>query len=86
MEIRFHKKFDKQFARLTPKQKELVIQKIEVFCNNPFESELKNHALRGNLKGERSFSVSCDLRVIFEEIDNYVLVMMLDIGSHNRVY
>lgn len=86
MEIRFHKKFDKQFAKLTPKQKKLVIRKMEIFCNNPFANELKNHALSGRLKGKRAFSISYDLRIIFEEFDDYVLVIILDIGTHNRVY
>lgn len=38
------------------------------------------------MKGKRAFSVTGDMRIIFEEFDDYVLVIMLDIGTHAQVY
>lgn len=86
MEIRYHKKFEKSFKQLPLGLKEKTIEAIKKFTENPQDKILKNHPLKGNLKGKRAFSVTGNCRVIFEEYDNYVLVIMLDVGSHNQVY
>jgi len=66
--------------------KEKVNLSIEKFYQDPFDPSLKNHPLHGGMSGRRSISVTGDVRIIFEEYDNYVLVIMLDIGTHNQVY
>jgi len=86
MQIKFHKNFQKRFKKLPPSLKAKTITAIKKFEKNPFGKELKNHPLKGRLSGKRAFSVTGDLRVIFEEKDNYVLVIMLDLGTHNQVY
>ncbi len=86
MQIKFHKKFAKAFKKLSPDLKKKTIEVIEVFTNNPKDKLLRNHTLKGKMKGKRAFSVTGDCRVIFEEIDGYVVVIMLDVGSHNQVY
>lgn len=86
MKIQLHKNFEKNFKALPKNLREKTIQTIKIFAKNPKDIRLKNHALKGKLKGKRAFSVTGDIRVIFEEIDGYVLVLMLDIGTHNKVY
>lgn len=36
--------------------------------------------------GKRAISVMGDMRIIFEEFNDYTLVLMLDVGTHNQVY
>lgn len=86
MQIRLHKNFEKSFKKLDRKLKAKVIQSIKLFQENPYNNSLKNHPLKGRLKGLRSFSVTSDIRIIFEEYDNNKLIIMLDIGTHNKVY
>lgn len=86
MKIFFHKSFDKSYKKLPKKLKDKIDDVIEKFRLNPFDPILKNHQLSGKLKGRRAFSVTGDYRVIFEECDDYVLVIMLDVGTHNQVY
>lgn len=86
MKILYHKNFDKHFKKLTDKLQNKVIAIIEVFRKNPFDPVLKNHPLKGELNGTRAISVAGDIRIVFEEHDSYVLVIMLDIGTHNQVY
>lgn len=86
MRIKFHKNFDKRFKKLPDKLKKKTISAIRKFAKNPFDPTLRNHALTGNLIGKRAFSVTGDVRIIFEEFDNYVLVIMLDLGTHSQVY
>lgn len=86
MLIQYHRKFIKRFNRLTPKLQEKVNQKIEVFKVDPNEKSLKNHALKGEMSGQNSFSVKGDIRIIYEEHGDYSCILMLDVGKHAQVY
>jgi len=86
MKIEYHRQFLKSFKRLDKKMQVKVIDVVEVFKNDPYSPRLKNHALKGAMKGQRAFSVSGDCRVIFEEFEDYFLVILLDVGSHSQVY
>ena len=86
MRIRYHKKFIKRFKKLSPTLRKRVVSSIRKFTKDPFDKTLHNHLLAGDLLGKRAFSVTGDLRVIFEEHDNYVVVIMLDVGTHSQVY
>lgn len=86
MIIKFHKKFDKHYAKLNRKIQIKVCKFIEIFKKNPFDSILYNHKLSGKMEGKRAFYVTGDVRVIFEEYKNYTIVLMLDVGTHNQVY
>lgn len=59
--------------------------RIEYFINNPSHPLLRNHALTGTKKGLRAFSVTGDIRIIYQRIDEDT-VELLDIGTHNQVY
>ncbi|MFA5996016.1 MAG: hypothetical protein WCW27_04970 [Patescibacteria group bacterium] len=86
MNIQYHKHFEKRFAKLSPKLKQKVISAIKKFSTNPHDVRLHNHVLVGRLAGLRAFSVTGYIRVVFEEHDNYILVIILDVGTHNQVY
>lgn len=86
MKIQFHKNFERAFKKLPKKLKEKTIVAIQKFSKNPFDKILRNHPLQGRLSGKRAFSVTGDMRVIFEEQENYILVIMLDVGTHNQIY
>lgn len=86
MKIVFKKSFEKQYVKLTQWQKENVNKSINIFMDNPKNPILKNHSLKGRLKGKNSISVSHDMRIVFIEHDNYYLVEFLALWSHNQVY
>ena len=86
MKIRYHKRFEKQFKKLPLKTKNKVIEVIEIFVSNPYDERLSNHSLKGALLGKKAISASFDIRIIFEEFDDYALVIFIDLGTHNRVY
>lgn len=86
MKIKYHKRFEKQFKKLLPQDKKKVINIVEIFIYDVNHTSLRNHKLKGALAGKRAISVKSDLRIIFEEFDNYTLVIFLDLGKHNRVY
>lgn len=86
MKIRFTKHFEKQFSRLDHRRRARVLHIIRLFTENSFHPLLRNHALHGHLTGMRAIAAGGDIRIIFEEFQNYTLVIFLDVGTHNQVY
>ncbi|MEK7529263.1 MAG: type II toxin-antitoxin system mRNA interferase toxin, RelE/StbE family [Patescibacteria group bacterium] len=86
MRIKYSKKFQKRFKKLPQSLKNKVVLAIEKFEKNPHDLALKNHPLKGKLESRRAFSVTGDIRIIFEEYDNYIVVLMLNLGTHTQVY
>lgn len=62
-----------------------VAQHILFFRKNPRDTRLRTHALRKKLQGKHAFSVSDDIRIIFEWTGK-TTARFLAIGPHKRVY
>lgn len=86
MELRYHKRFKKQYRQLTPKLQKKADSAIRRFQKNPRDPRLRNHALHGELRGLRAISVMADMRIIFLEQDNDQRITFLHIGTHAQVY
>jgi addiction module RelE/StbE family toxin len=86
MDIRYHKHFDKAFGKLSQKIKKKVRKAIDIFYDNPHESQLDNHALHGKQKDRRVISARGDIRIVFVEKNNYEIVEFLNVGTHSQVY
>ena len=86
MKIKGNKQFKKQFKRLPKKLQEKVKSAILLFEQDPFNPRLRNHALHGRMAGKRAIVVTGDVRIIFQEFDDYTLVIFLDVGGHGQVY
>jgi len=85
MILHFSDDFDRQFKdRLTSREKIQVLDKIELFIDEPFHKDLRNHSLRDVWIGYRSISVGGDLRLHFKvNKDN---VYFVAVGTHNQLY
>ena len=83
MIVRRRHQFIKQFKKLDSRLKCKAEQVIALFMNHPTHPSLRNHALRGTPKGNRTSSVAANVRIIFQEFDDYVLVLFIDIGGHD---
>jgi len=86
MKLKYSKKFRKELRKLSSKKQLKVKQVIEIFKKNPRDPRLRNHKLHGKIKDRRSISVDSDLRIVFREENNYLLVLFLQIGNHKQVY
>ena len=85
--IKRDKTFEKHFKqRISPnkKLKNQFQERLFLFIAGEFDYLLHDHALTGKLAGQRSFSVTEDIRVIYVELED--IIVFLDIGSHNQVY
>jgi len=86
MRIDFTKRYFRQYRKLNGGDKVKVNEAIRRFVADPHDPSLKNHVLHGKLRNKRSISASNDLRLIFEVEGDYVIVIMLAVGSHNQVH
>lgn len=86
MEIRRTKSFTKAFASLNSRQQEQVEAAVARFAEDRSDPALRNHRLKGKLRGHHSFSAAWDLRVIYREEGGFILIILIDVGTHNQVY
>lgn len=86
-------KFVGKFKRLTKKNAQLKIQiekTLELLIEDPFDSSLRTHKLKGDLDGVWFCSVDYDNRILFEFVINAESgeeeIFLLTLGSHYDVY
>lgn len=62
-----------------------VNQRVHWFKNNPDDTRLDNHALTKRLEGKWAFSITDDIRIVYEWLGK-TTVRFLAIGGHTRIY
>ncbi len=85
MRIRFHKNFDKRYRRLDKKQQKKVQERLKLFLDNPFNTVLKNHPLKGKYLDYRSINITGDLRAIYKYINSDECIFVV-LGNHSDLY
>lgn len=86
--VKTHPKFDKNYRRRIlphPHLDTKFKERLNLFITNPRNPILKDHPLIGKKKHLRSFSITGDIRVIYQEISP-TEALFLDIGTHSQVY
>lgn len=87
MKIFLTPRFRRSYKRLVSKSeklKNLAVERMAMFEENPRNPLLRDHALKGKLTGYRAFSLAFDLRALYrKEKDMYIF---FDIGTHKEVY
>jgi addiction module RelE/StbE family toxin len=86
MQFVFKKTFIKQYYKLSKSDQKKVDQALLLLEKNPQDPKLKNHALIGKLEGKRAIAAGFDLRIILEVENEYLIVIVLAVSSHNQVY
>ena len=85
MTIDYTKLFIKQFKKLRSAEQRRFIEKLELFKHDPYNRQLRNHALVGKYDGMRSINVGGDLRAIYRQIGDDIVLYEL-IGTHSQLY
>jgi addiction module RelE/StbE family toxin len=85
MIIQATKSFDKQYAKLSPKIKGRFKDRIALFRKNPFDADLRNHALKGKYLGYRSIDITGDVRALYTVKGNTIIILGF-IGTHSQLY
>lgn len=87
MKIKYHRTFQKNFKKRILPHLKLVAkfkERLNLKLKDPTNPLLKNHRLKGEKSKYLSFSISGDIRVIYQIKDEVLL--LYDIGTHNQVY
>ena len=85
MQVSYSKNFKKQFQRCSQKVKKQFQQRLELFINNPFHTQLNLHKLSGKYDGLWSINITDDIRAIIDRsFEN--LILFVEIGSHSELY
>ena len=88
LNIRLGRGYDQLYRNLIQNDSELkdrIIALINLFEKNPNDTRLSNHALTKKMKGKWAFSITDDIRIVYEWISQ-TTVCFLAIGPHNKVY
>jgi addiction module RelE/StbE family toxin len=85
MRAKYHKDFEKAYAKLSDKNKRQVKLAIGEFLDDPFAAKLRNHALKGGFIPQRSISVGGDLRIHYLELEQEVVLLVM-LGTHSQLY
>lgn len=88
MKILRHKNFLRNYKKRIISNKKLNAQfkeRFQLFLIDPNNPLLKDHQLIGRKQQYRSFSITGDIRVIYQFI-NEETILLYDIGTHNQVY
>jgi addiction module RelE/StbE family toxin len=82
-----HRSFEKAFKKRVGRDKKLraqFIERLSLFQSGVRNQPIDDHALSGQFAGKRAFSITADVRVIYEEFEDKII--FLYIGSHSQVY
>ena len=85
MTIVFHAHFVKSFKKLSKKQKEKFEERLRIFEKDLTHPLLKNHALHGKYSEYRSINITGDIRALYIEVEEEV-VLFVEIGTHADLY
>ncbi|MGF1938766.1 MAG: type II toxin-antitoxin system YafQ family toxin [Nostoc sp. ChiQUE02] len=85
----FVRKF-KRLIRKNPQLRSQVEKVLQLLTEDPFDSSLRTHKLKGDLDGVWSCSIDYDNRILFEFVTNSDSgeedILLLTVGSHDDVY
>ena len=85
MNIILHRKFEKQYSKLSNGQKKKFREQRDLFLINPFHPLLANHPLHGSYGGYYSINIGGDLRAIYEWIDGET-AYFIALDTHSNLY
>ena len=84
MTVGYSKDFIKQAKKLSPDLKRQLQDRIALFVDDPFNSGLRNHALKGKYKDFRSINITRDVRALYlTKASEFIFVA---VGSHAQLY
>ena len=85
--IVYSRNFLKHFAKRIEGNETLeqrLSERTNIFIVNTRDPAIRDHQLSGEKKRYRAFSVTGDIRVVYEEEEEFY--RFLDIGTHSQVY
>ena len=77
----------KKLLKKAPKEiQKALVDRIDLFTNNPYHPLLRNHALKGIYQGHRSINITGDWRALYEEYEDRTIAYFTSLGTHSQLY
>lgn len=88
MNIRFTKKFVKQYSKISIKIRRAFDSRLKLFEKNSFYPLLNNHKLTEEYSRYRSINITGDWRAVFLELLEHKekTITFVALGTHNQLY
>jgi len=83
MEIIYSQKFAREYKKLPSHIKDIAEKQETIFRENPFDSKLKTHKLKGKLSAFFAFSIGYKYRIIFEFAKEQIIIYFHSVGDHD---
>ena len=77
-------RFRRRAKKLTSEEQRALARALRLFEQDPRDTRLATHKLRGEHEGKWVFSFGYDARVVF--LSQESTAVLLDVGSHDEVY
>ena len=86
-DIHRSKLFKKSIKKCNAQDVESIEYIIDKLANGEtLDTKHKDHALKGELKAYRECHIKPDLLLIYQKHENILLLICIDIGSHNELF
>ena len=85
MQVVFSKSFKKQYKKLPIQIQDQTKSRILLWQQNPQDSQLNLHRLKGKFSRYWSINITGDIRAFYEITDEQTYVFA-KIGSHSQLY
>jgi addiction module RelE/StbE family toxin len=84
MKVSYTKNFLRQYAKLVPKIRQKVDERVLLWQDDPLNSQLRDHQLKGKYKQYRSVDITGDYRALYLREEN--LATFDIVGTHSQLY
>lgn len=85
--IEYSKAFIKDYKKLSNAHKDLTDEIIDRLAKGEIlEAKYKDHALSGNLKGFRECHIKPDLLLVYEKLEQELILNALRVGKHSKIF
>jgi mRNA interferase YafQ len=84
MKVSYTKNFVKQSEKLNSMARTRLVQRITLFSNNPLDSQLRDHQLKGKYKEYRSIDITGDYRALYLLKGDEAIFDV--VGTHSQLY
>jgi len=88
VKVEFHGDYHKDLDKLikeTPDISNEIDKRVKWFRKNSNDTRLDNHALTSRMEGKWAFSITSDIRIVYEWLGKKT-ARFLAIGSHKKAY
>ncbi|TLD79715.1 type II toxin-antitoxin system YafQ family toxin [Helicobacter sp. MIT 11-5569] len=85
--IAYSKQYKNAIKNISKKDLFLVENILDRLANGEkLEPKYKDHKLKGSLKGLRECHIKSDLLLVYDKIDDLLILKAINLGSHSEMF